>query len=68
MSTTIRFLGLAAVVATLAACEGTDFERAALGAAGGAAAANLLGTNEVGGALIGGVIGATCDDTTTLCS
>ena len=33
----------------------------------GMLAADVLGTNVAGGALIGGALGATCDDTTTLC-
>jgi hypothetical protein len=46
----------------LAACSGTDLERGALGAAGGAAAAELTGSDVVGGALIGGTAGVVCDD------
>ena len=49
-------------LAALAACSGTDLERGALGAAGGAAAAELTGSDVVGGALIGGTAGVVCDD------
>ena len=67
MAIKFKILGMLAVVAGLAACEGTDIERSAMGAVGGALAAEALGTNVAGGALIGGALGATCDDTTTLC-
>jgi len=67
MANTFKILGLFAVVGVLSACEGTDIDRAAMGAVGGALAAEVLGTNVAGGALIGGALGATCDDTTTLC-
>jgi osmotically inducible lipoprotein OsmB len=67
MSTMLKLAGLALVAATLTACEGTDIERGALGAVGGALVADQLGTDPLGGALIGGALGVTCDDTTTLC-
>ncbi len=54
-------LPLAAVLA-LSACDGTDLERGALGAAGGAAVAELTGSDVVAGALIGGAAGVVCDD------
>ncbi|MEM1431977.1 MAG: hypothetical protein AAGG09_21175 [Pseudomonadota bacterium] len=53
---------LFAALVALAACQGTDLERGALGAAGGAAAAQLTGSDVVGGALIGGAAGVFCDD------
>ncbi len=57
------FIGLAAVL-TLAACEGSDFERGVLGAGGGALAAKALGEDPVTGAVIGGTAGVVCDDLT----
>ena len=48
----------------LAACEGTDFERGALGAGGGALAAEALGKDPVVGAVVGGTAGVVCDDVT----
>jgi hypothetical protein len=59
--------GALAAVTLLSACQGTDFERAAMGAGGGALAANVMGGDMATGALIGGVVGATCDNITTLC-
>ncbi len=59
----IRLVTLSTVtLAALAACAGTDLERGALGAAGGAAVASLTGSDVVGGALIGGAAGVFCDD------
>ena len=59
----LRVAALAlAALASLAACQGTDLERGVLGAAGGAAAAELTGSDVVGGALIGGAAGVFCDD------
>jgi len=49
-------------LAALAACQGTDLERGALGAGGGAAAAELTGADPVAGALAGGAAGVVCDD------
>ncbi|MEM0935111.1 MAG: hypothetical protein AAF646_09870 [Pseudomonadota bacterium] len=49
-------------LAGLTACVGTDLERGALGAAGGAAVAELTGSDVVAGALIGGAAGVICDD------
>lgn len=47
----------------LTACQGTDMECAAMGAGAGYLAADVLGTNRAGGALIGGAIGATGNQT-----
>ena len=49
--------------AVLAACQGTGIECASMGAVGGALAATVLDTNVAGGALIGGVAGATGNQT-----
>ncbi|RDC75371.1 hypothetical protein DLJ49_01060 [Rhodovulum sp. 12E13] len=56
--------GLAGVLAmvALAGCEGTDLERGALGAAGGAGVAELAGADPVAGAVVGGTAGVVCDD------
>lgn len=62
MENRIRLILAAIAMAGLAACDGTDLERGALGAAGGAAVANLTGSDVVGGALIGGAAGVFCDD------
>ena len=62
MPRTLRLALPALALAALAACSGTDLERGALGAAGGAAAAELTGSDVVGGALIGGTAGVVCDD------
>ncbi|NCO85781.1 MAG: hypothetical protein GW886_04030 [Rhodobacterales bacterium] len=67
MRTFFKIAGVFAVAGTLAACEGTDIERGALGAVGGALTAEVLGTNVAGGALIGGAAGVLCDDLTTVC-
>lgn len=64
MAIKFKILGMLAVVAALSACEGTDIERSAMGAVGGALAAEALGTNVAGGALIGGALLGTCDVTT----
>ena len=53
--------GLAATL-SLAACEGSDFERGLLGAGGGALAAKAIGEDPVTGAVIGGAAGVFCDD------
>lgn len=57
MTTTIRTLGVLLVAATLAACGTTPTERAATGAAGGAAIAAVTDENVVNGALIGAAAG-----------
>ncbi|WP_121631621.1 hypothetical protein [Tropicibacter alexandrii] len=48
----------------LAACEGTDFERGALGAGVGAATAAATGRSVAAGAAVGGAAGIVCDDVT----
>ena len=68
MFNTFKIIAVLGAVVTLSACEGTDIERGALGAVGGALIADQLGTSVTGGALIGGALGVTCDNTTTLCN
>ncbi len=46
----------------LGACEGTDLQRGAIGAAGGAGVAELAGADPVAGAVVGGAAGVACDD------
>ncbi|MFZ5962751.1 hypothetical protein ACOXXX_07340 [Thalassococcus sp. BH17M4-6] len=48
----------------LAACEGSDLERGALGAAGGYAIDRATGGDGTVGAAAGVVAGVTCDDVT----
>ena len=55
---------LIAAASILAACEGTDIERGAIGAAGGALAAKVTNNDVATGALIGGAAGVVCDDVT----
>lgn len=60
-------LGLAGMA--VAACEGTDIERGALGAGVGAASAAALDGNIAAGAAVGGAAGIVCDDLTpNLCN
>ena len=63
MFNTFKILGLLGVVATVSACQGSSIECASIGAVGGALAATVLDTNVAGGALIGGVAGATGNQT-----
>ncbi|WP_058246527.1 hypothetical protein [Tropicibacter naphthalenivorans] len=63
----MRILTLSLALASslgLAACEGTDLERGALGAGIGAAGAAATGGNVAAGAAIGGAAGVVCDDVT----
>ncbi|AUC51985.1 MAG: hypothetical protein ACU0CC_03130 [Sagittula sp.] len=63
----MRILTLTAALAAtlgLAACEGTDLERGALGAGIGAATAAATNRNVAAGAAIGGAAGVVCDDVT----
>ena len=63
MARTLKLLPLVAVVGLLAACEeGTDFERAAGGAAVGTIVAGATGNNMVTGAAVGAAAGALSDD------
>ncbi|MEN9062408.1 MULTISPECIES: hypothetical protein [Ponticoccus] len=48
----------------LAACEGTDLERGALGAGIAGGAAMATGGNVAGAAAVGGLAGVVCDDVT----
>jgi hypothetical protein len=59
MPNTIRLLAALGVAATLAACGTTPVERAATGAAGGAAAAIVLGEEDfvTEGAILGAAAG-----------
>ncbi len=68
MFSTFKIIAILGMAGTLAACEGTDIERGALGAVGGALVADALGTDVAGGALIGGGLGVFCDDVTTICN
>lgn len=58
MSKIVKFLGLAAVAATLAACGETAAERTATGAVIGGALGAVTGEDIGNAALIGGAIGA----------
>ncbi|MBI1416348.1 MAG: hypothetical protein GC146_03920 [Limimaricola sp.] len=59
---------LAAVaVLGLSGCLENDMQRGLVGAAGGAVAANAVGVNPVTGAVVGGAIGATCDQYSSVC-
>jgi hypothetical protein len=61
----IATLSLALVSALgLAACEGSDLERGALGAGVGAATAAATGGDAATGAAVGGAAGVVCDDLT----
>ncbi|MEO1679891.1 MAG: hypothetical protein AAFU80_17240 [Pseudomonadota bacterium] len=62
MFRTTRIAFVVAALGGLSACAGSDLERGALGAAGGAAVAELTGSDVVAGALIGGAAGVVCDD------
>ena len=64
MALTLRLTLLAAVGATLVACESSDINRATLGGVGGALAAEALGEDPVAGAAIGIAAGTVCDDLT----
>jgi len=58
-----KFLAGLGVALTLAACdEGTDFERAAVGALAGCAVGEIVDDNCVTGAAVGGAAGALSDD------
>lgn len=46
----------------LAGCLDTDGERAVVGAGAGVLAADALGTNKTGAAILGAAAGAFCDD------
>jgi osmotically inducible lipoprotein OsmB len=59
----VSILSLLGAAASLSACQGTGIECASMGAVGGALAAEVLDTNVAGGALIGGVAGATGNQT-----
>jgi hypothetical protein len=54
---------LAAGAGTLSACTGSSIDCTAMGAVGGALAAEALDTNVAGGALLGGLAGATGNQT-----
>lgn len=60
----LKLCAAAAAIVALAACEGTDLERGALGAGIGAAAAAATGGDAAKGAALGGIAGVVCDDLT----
>lgn len=62
MARSLSLIVPAAALLLLTACVGSDLERGALGAAGGAAVAELTDSDVVTGALIGGAAGVFCDD------
>lgn len=65
MSSKLKLLLCAAALTGVAACEGTDTQRGAMGAAGAAGTAYALGADKrdvVAAGVAGGVAGATCDD------
>lgn len=64
MARILTLVGLVAAGLTLAACETTDVNRAAIGGVGGALAAEALGGDPVRGAAIGVAGGIVCDDLT----
>ena len=59
----VSILSLLGAAASLSACQGTAIECASMGAVAGALGATVLDTNVAGGALIGGVAGATGNQT-----
>ena len=63
----LRLFLVATAVVSLSACLDTDLERGLAGAATGAVIADATGGNVVNGLLIGGAIGATCDEFTSVC-
>ncbi len=63
MFNTFKIIAVLAAPALLSACQGTGIECASMGAVGGALAATVLDTNVAGGALLGGVAGATGNQT-----
>ncbi|RMA41647.1 hypothetical protein [Rhodophyticola porphyridii] len=58
-----------ALVATLglSACVSSDLERAAVGAAVGGVGAAALGGSVATGIVVGGAVGAICDEVTNIC-
>ncbi len=62
----IKYLAVAALVATVAGCDqlglNTDAERGLAGAVGGAVVADAIGGDALAGAVIGGAAGAFCDE------
>lgn len=58
---------LAFVSTALAGCMQNDAQRALVGAATGAVVADATGGNALTGALVGGAVGATCDEITNIC-
>ncbi|MEM9425844.1 MAG: hypothetical protein AAGA06_03995 [Pseudomonadota bacterium] len=63
MQKKISFLAVAAMLGLTACSEGTDLERALVGAGAGCIAADLIEEGEcLTGAAVGGVAGALADD------
>lgn len=60
--TRTRLCAAGAAILMLAACEGTDLERGAIGAGVGAAGSSAVGGNAAAGAAVGGLAGVVCDD------
>jgi hypothetical protein len=61
MRNIVKFTGVLGLT-FLAGCMGTDAERAAVGAAAGAVAADVMDGNVLAGAAAGAAAGALCDD------
>ncbi|QBY01043.1 hypothetical protein E2K80_10145 [Rhodophyticola sp. CCM32] len=51
----------------LSACVSSDLERAGVGAAAGGVAAAALGGSVATGIVVGGALGAVCDEITNIC-
>lgn len=66
MQKKIAFIAVAATLG-LAACEGTDLERGAIGAVAGGAVAAATDNDIASGVAIGAAAGVFCDDVTTVC-
>jgi hypothetical protein len=63
MAPFIKLAAVGGIMATLGACTGSSIDCTAMGAVGGALAAEALDTNVAGGALLGGLAGATGNQT-----
>ncbi|SDK10027.1 hypothetical protein [Aliiruegeria lutimaris] len=67
MQKTLRLAASVALVGLLAACEdGTDWQRAGLGAVAGAGVATVAGTSIATGVAVGAAAGALSDDAARL--
>ncbi len=63
----LRLLLAATAIASLSACLDNDLQRGAAGAVAGAVIADATNNDVATGAVIGGVLGATCDNITRMC-